>query len=171
MRRRPAGLERLGAESAEASLPAAVVLQSVSETLLIEVRPQAIAEMQFRERAFPEQKVAEAPLASGANQQVDGACGIRAMIDFVQQAVKILGIEVRGAAGPPRGLHYAVLRGVVDRYAQEHSRAGGARPLALLNGPKQVLAEAIAPADHVDSYRLLDTAACLGEQVLAKQAH
>src|SRR6266404_2652035 len=134
------------AEAAEAPLPAPVVLECGAKSPLIEVRPKAIAEMEFRERAFPEQKVAEPSLASGANQQVDLGCGISAMINFMQQAVKVLRRQIRVAPGAPRGLHDAVLRGVVDGNSQEHARARRARPLALLDGPEQVLAEPVAPS-------------------------
>src|SRR5258707_14385266 len=97
------------AEAAEAPLPPAVVLECAAKSPLIEIRPKAIAEMEFRKRAFPQQKVAEAPLASGANQQVDLGCGICAMIDFMQQAVKVLRRKIRIAPGAPRGLHDTVL--------------------------------------------------------------
>src|ERR1700722_9091772 len=79
-------LARFGREAAEASLPAAVVLECPEKPLFIEVRPMAIAEMQLCERAFPQQKIAETPFVSGADQQVDLACGMGAMINFVQQA-------------------------------------------------------------------------------------
>src|SRR3984885_3431205 len=114
-------LDRLGAQATKAPLSTAIVLECGSKPLLIEVRPQAVAEMQLRKCAFPEQKIAEAPLVAGANQQVDLAGGVGAMIDFMQQAVKVLGAKIRAAIGPPRGLHDAVLRRVVDRDAQEHS--------------------------------------------------
>src|SRR5258708_18605476 len=122
------------AEATEAPLPAPVVLECAAKSPLVEVRPKAIAEIEFCKRAFPEQKVAEAPLASGANQQVDLGCGVGAMIDFMQQAVKVLRRKIRVAPGALRGLHDAVLRRVVDRYSQEHAGASRARSLALLDG-------------------------------------
>src|SRR5580692_12530534 len=79
-------LTRFCREAAEASLPPAVVLERVVEALRVEVGPKAIAEVQLRKRAFPEQEIAEAPFVAGADQQVDFPCGIGAMIDFVQQA-------------------------------------------------------------------------------------
>src|SRR5260370_22661723 len=121
------------AEAAEAPLPAPVVLECGAKLPLIEVRPKAIAEMELRKRAFPEQKVAEAPLASCANQQIDLGCGIGAMIDFMQQAVKVLRGKIRIAPGAPRGLHDAVLRRIVDRNSHEHARTRRARSRALLD--------------------------------------
>src|SRR6267378_100124 len=171
MRRASAELVCIRAEAAEAPVPPAVVLERAAQSPLIEVRPKAIAEMEFCKRAFPQQKVAEAPLAAGANQQVDFGCGICAMIDLMQQAVKVLGREFRFPPGAPRGLHDAVLRRVVDRYSQEHARALRARSFALLDGPKQVLAEPVAPPDHIDPNRLLHATACFGKQILAEQTH
>src|SRR4029077_6366395 len=135
MRRAAAALACLHAEAAEAPLSAAVVLERAAKSPLIEVRPKAIAEMEFCKRAFPEQKIAEAPLAAGANQQVDLGRGICAMIDFMQQAVKGLRRKILMVPGAPRGLHDAVLRRVVDRYSQEHTGARRARSFALLDGP------------------------------------
>src|SRR5882724_8555178 len=131
-------LECLGAQGAEAPLSAAEDLQCAAKTPLIEVRPQTVAEVQLGKRAFPQQKIAEAPFASGANQQVDLAGRMRAMIHFEQQAMEVRGGQIRVERGAPRRLHDAVLGRVVDRNAQEHSRARRARSLALLDGPKQV---------------------------------
>src|SRR5450631_2353425 len=151
MCRGAAELERLCGERTEAPLPAAVVLERASETPFIELRPQTIAEIEFRKRAFPEQKVAEPALVSSANQQIDLACGIQAMIDFVQQAVKVRDGESRTGLCAVCGVHDAVLRRVIDGNAQQHSGTRRARTLALLDGSKQVLAEPIAAADHIEA--------------------
>src|SRR3984957_16570978 len=158
------------AEAAEAPLSAAVVVECASKSPLVEVRPEAIAEVELRERAFPEQKIAQALLASGANQQVDLGCRICAMIDLLKQPVKILGRKIRIALGAPRRLHDAVLRRIVECYSQQHSGTPSPRLFPLLDGPKQVLAEPIAPPDHVDANRFLHAAAGLGKQILAEQA-
>jgi len=63
-------LHGFGAEAAETPLPAAVVLERAPKAALIEVGPQAIAEMQLREGGFPQQKITESPLAAGADQQI-----------------------------------------------------------------------------------------------------
>ena len=63
-------------EAAEAPLSTPVIVECASKSPLVEVRPEAIAEVELCERAFPEQKIAQAPLASGANQQVDLGCRI-----------------------------------------------------------------------------------------------
>src|ERR1700733_11418344 len=102
-------LQRLRAQPAEAPLPAAIVFQRVPKTLFIEVRPQTIAEVQLRERGFPEQKIAEPPFVPGADQQVDGADCMGAVIGFEQQAVKVLGGQIGGAFATKRRLPDAVL--------------------------------------------------------------
>src|SRR6202041_3408180 len=107
-------LQRLRAQPAEAPLPAAIVFQSVPETLFIEVRPQTIAEVQLRERGFPEQKIAEPPFVPGADQQIDGADCVRAVIGFEQPAMKAIGGEIGGAFAATNRLQKRVLRGGVD---------------------------------------------------------
>ena len=63
--------ERVFVDRAEASLAARVLLQGCVECVLIEVRPQALDEVQLGVRALPEQEVAEAFLAAGADEQID----------------------------------------------------------------------------------------------------
>src|ERR1700691_5571639 len=102
-------LQRLRAQSAEAPLPPAVVLERLPKTRFIEVRPQAVAEVQFGECGFPEQKVAEPPFIAGADQQIDGARRMIAVIGFEQQAMKVIGCQLRAAGGEPGRLQDAVL--------------------------------------------------------------
>jgi len=45
-------------EAAEAPLPASEIVECAPKSPLIEVRPEAIAEVELRERAFPEQEIA-----------------------------------------------------------------------------------------------------------------
>ncbi len=98
--------------------------------------------MQLRVSALPEQKIAQALLAAGADEQVDLAGVMRAVIDLVQQASKSFGIEMRIAGGAARGLQNAVLGRVIDRDAQVHPRAVGGHALALLDGAQQTVAQA-----------------------------
>src|SRR6202041_345183 len=119
-------LQRLRAHPPKALLPAAIVFQRVPKTLFIEVRPQTIAEVQLRERGFPEQKIAEPPFVPGADQQIDGADCMGAVIGFEQQAMKALGSQIGGAFAATSRLQDAVLRGVVDGDAQQHSGAARA---------------------------------------------
>src|SRR5277367_6277208 len=76
------------ADAAEAPLAAVIVFERAQKTLLIEIRPQTVAEMQFRERAFPEEKVAQTPFVAGTDQEIDLARGMEAMVDVMQQAVR-----------------------------------------------------------------------------------
>ena len=65
-------LYSLRAQPAEAPLAAAIVIERTLKALLVEVRPQAIAEVQFRKRRLPEQKITEPSFVAGADQQIDG---------------------------------------------------------------------------------------------------
>src|SRR5579863_2078569 len=88
-------LDRPRIEAAEAALSPVIVLEGAVKTPLIEVRPQAVAEMQFRERGFPQQKIAQAPFVTCANQEVDLAHRISAVIDFIEQPVEARSVELR----------------------------------------------------------------------------
>src|ERR1035438_5848259 len=147
---------RIAPQCAKSALATGVVLECAVEPLLAEVRPETVGEVQLRISAFPQQKIAEPLFAAGANQQIDLACGIQGMIDFVQQAPKRLTIKIRDVLGPPRSRNDAVLRRIVDRDAQVHSGSGGAQALALLDRAQQTLAEPIAPAADIEADRLLD---------------
>src|ERR1700691_2024090 len=62
-------------DAAEASLAAGVVGERLRERRLVEIRPQAVDEMEFGVRTFPQQEVAQASLAAGADQEVHGRRG------------------------------------------------------------------------------------------------
>src|ERR1700722_5545958 len=164
-------LARLAAERAEAPLTPSEVLERASKAQLVEIRPQAIREVQLRVGAFPEQEVAQALLAAGADQKVDLAGRMRAVIHLVQQAIEGIGVQIRIGAGAARGLEDAVPRGVVDGDAQVHPVARRAHALTLLDRTQQALAQPIPSADDVDADRLLDAAAGFAEQGLAEQKH
>ena len=65
---------RLIRDAPEAALAAREVLKRPRESCRIEVRPQAVDEVQLGVGAFPQQKIAQALLAAGADQQVDIRC-------------------------------------------------------------------------------------------------
>ena len=66
----PASSGRRGAAAAEAALAAGVVGQRRVQVLRAEVRPVAVAEVQLRVGALPEQEVADAKLPGGADQEL-----------------------------------------------------------------------------------------------------
>ncbi len=67
--------------------------------LLVEVRPQALGEVQFGVGALPEKKIAEAFFPAGADQKVDFRRGARGMVHLVQQAMKAWGTGTSGIFG------------------------------------------------------------------------
>src|SRR3979490_2298684 len=60
----------VGDNCAKAPLALCIRLERVLEGLLVEVRPQAVGEIQLGVRALPKPEVAQAPVAAGANQQI-----------------------------------------------------------------------------------------------------
>src|SRR5512137_389471 len=55
---------------AEASLPAGVETQCRVERGIVEVGPERVAEIELRIRQVPEQEIADALLATGADEQI-----------------------------------------------------------------------------------------------------
>src|SRR5687767_5851185 len=60
-----------GRQRAEATLPPVKVNECALEICRVEIGPALVGEVELRVRAFPQQKIAEAALAAGANQQID----------------------------------------------------------------------------------------------------
>src|SRR5688572_2936430 len=61
-------------DGAESAVATRVLLQCFVERALVEVRPQAVDEMQLGVCALPQEEIAEALLATGADQQIDLRC-------------------------------------------------------------------------------------------------
>src|SRR5215510_7350875 len=59
-------------QAAEAAVAARKLAERGIERRLVEVGPERVDEHELRVGTFPEQEIAEAPLAAGPNQQVDG---------------------------------------------------------------------------------------------------
>ena len=118
---------------AEAPIAARVLLQRLVERALIEVRPQAVDEMQLRVRALPQQEIAQALFAAGADQQVDFRRRQCRVIHFREALDEARAIDV--VCGPHASARFdkAVLRRVVDRDAQTHAGAMRRGLLAALD--------------------------------------
>src|SRR5258708_1028507 len=56
---------------AKSPIPLAILGERLCEGIFVEIGPEAVDEMQLRVGAFPEQEVAEALLAAGADQEID----------------------------------------------------------------------------------------------------
>src|SRR5687768_8634015 len=61
-------------DGAESAVTTRVFLQRLVEGALVEVRPQTVDEMQLGVCALPEEEIAQALLATGADQEVDLRC-------------------------------------------------------------------------------------------------
>ncbi len=132
---------RLG-DAAEAALPARELIKRTRESCGIEIRPQAVNEVQFGIGAHPQQKIAQAALATAADQQIHlggswlGVVGLR-------KEGKVLGgyLRRRGVAQPAPGLDRGgyVAAGVVDGEAQVQPPALRSHAFAVLDLPEQPL--------------------------------
>ena len=81
----------------------AIRRERVSEGLLVEIRPQGFREIQLRVRALPQQEVAQALLAAGANQEIHLGRRRRCMIDVREPLGETrtvdVGLGLQAAAG------------------------------------------------------------------------
>src|SRR6266404_3925815 len=125
----------VGDNCAKAPLALSIRLERVLEGLLVEVRPQAVGEVQLGVRALPQQEVAQAPLAAGANQQIHLGRRRQGMIDVREPRGEARTVDAGLGLQAPAGLEEAMLRGVVHGDAQMHATAMRARLLAALDLP------------------------------------
>ena len=130
---------------AEAPLAAGVLGQRLVERRLVEVRPQLVAEVQLGVGALPEQEVADAQLARGADQQLG--------------VVHLRGVQVtaEGSAPSPLPRAAASRRGrvqqlpaaaVVEGDVQRHPRVGCGERFGLLDAAHQLLRYAVTAPDE-----------------------
>src|ERR1700722_17675285 len=156
-------------DAAEAALPARELSEGVRESCGIEIRPQAVNEVQLRIGALPQQKVAQAALAAAANEQIDLRCRGLRMLSLSQEAQGLRGILERDVAQAAPGLDEHLATRVVDGEAQVQPRALRSQAFAALDLPEQRLAQAVAPANHVQADGLGEAAVGLRQQVASQQ--
>src|SRR5262245_15714752 len=92
--------------ASEAAVAAPELAQRGIERRLVEVGPERVDEHELRVGAFPEQEIAEAALAAGPNQQVDGD------FDVGIHGRRELALEVLRREGARCGLRDRSARGV-----------------------------------------------------------
>src|ERR1700722_18522317 len=155
--------------AAEAALPARQLSEGVRESCGIEIRPQAVNEVQLRIGALPQQKVAQAALAAAADEQIDLRCRGLRMLSLSQEAQVLRGILERDVAQAAPGLDEHLATRVVDGEAQVQPRALRSQAFAALDLPEQRLAQAVAPANHVQADGLGEAAVGLRQQVASQQ--
>src|ERR1700722_3941979 len=156
-------------DAAEAALPARELSEGVRESCGIEIRPQAVNEVQLRIGALPQQKVAQAALAAAADEQIDLRCRGLRMLSLSQEAQVLRGILERDVAQAAPGLDEHLATRVVDGEAQVQPRALRSQAFAALDLPEQRLAQAVAPAHHVQADGLGEAAVGLRQQVASQQ--
>lgn len=104
------------------------------QLVVIELRPQDLAEVQLGVGTLPNQKVAQARLATRADEQIRLGQGVGAQIGlqtFRGQLLQgLVGVGVLPSAG---GLQNVPAPTVVDRHRQVHHRALGGQALAQID--------------------------------------
>src|SRR5580704_2155019 len=156
-------------DAAEAALPARELSEGVRESCGIEIRPQAVNEVQLGIGALPQEKIAQAALAAAADEQIDLRCRGLRMLSLSQEAQVLRGILERDVAQAAPGLDEHLATRVVDGEAQVQPRALRSQAFAMLDLPEQRLAQAVAPANHVQADGLGEAAVGLRQQVASQQ--
>src|SRR5215467_1320705 len=117
----------LRGNGAEATLAHLELCERAHELLLGELRPHASREVELGVRALPEEEIAEALFAAGANEEIDIADRegiVRDLREQVREALarQLLAVRERG------GLHDGLARRVIDGDAEmQVSAVGGGR--------------------------------------------
>src|ERR1700731_2979660 len=99
--------------SAKAPLPLPILLERVLEGLVVEIRPQAVDEIKLGVRALPQQEVAQALLATGADEEIHLGRGRHRMINVGESLGEAsavdAGVGLQAPAGSGEaGLHHGV---------------------------------------------------------------
>src|SRR5471032_2611106 len=164
----------LGADAAIPPLAFAELGDRLFEMLLAEIRPQGVDEHQFGVGALPEQKVADALLATGADEQIRIGDARGQQLTLEACFVDLVGRDLsrrdlaREIARRPQNL---VARAVVDADVDVDARVGARARLGVGDVLLDILGQAVAVADHA---QLRAVAAELFEfvpQVVAQQSH
>src|ERR1700682_2635988 len=126
----------------------------------VEVRPHARGEDQLGVGGFPEQKIAEALLAAGSNDQVDFG---------PEQCGEIVARCIMGKAA--RGFEDGIAAGIIDGESEMQARAGGGGRFGAFDDGEEQARKTVAAADDGDAHTVLDAAVALPAQVMMGEAH
>ena len=144
---------------AKAAIAPAEFAHRGGQIALAEIGPQTRREDQLGIGALPEQEIAEAAFAAGANQQVDRRTE-SALQGFARQTGDAAGRREDGVAA-----------GIVERNPQAEAMPARRRLFRLSDGPLQRGAQAIAAADDFQPDAVLHAAVRLFFEVVREQAH
>src|SRR5688572_33142435 len=156
-------------DGAESAIASRVLLQCLVESALVEVRPEAVDEMQLGVCALPEHEIAESLLAASADQQVDLRRGQCHVVDCGERLGEARTIDAVCRSQPTADFDEAVLCRIVHGNTQTHAGAMRRGAFAALDQVEQLHTQAVATADDVDADRLLDATPRLCLQMLLEQ--
>jgi len=131
-------------QASEASMAAAEFAQCLAKREPIELRPHAFGENQFRIGAFPEQKIAQPPFASAADQQIDR---LRIAHRFFKAFAR-----KRPAAGPFASAHDGFAGRIINGQTQVKPDAWTRRCLGEFDRFTKPDWNTIAPPDYRQPY-------------------
>ena len=166
--RRRAG--RVG-QAPEAALAPPELRERCGQVGRLEVGPHAVGEMELGVRALPEEEVGQAPLAAGADQQIDVGHGRTVARRLRDHPAEELEVGRRGSRPAERGARDRLARGVVEGDAEMEPRAAARRALDAPDRPHDRRREAIAPPDDAHAQAVLHAARGLRAQVGAQEPH
>src|SRR5919108_638203 len=166
--------ERLFARESETALARIEGAQRVLEMRHVEIRPQCLAEVQLGVGEIPQQEIADAVIAAGADEQVRVAgVGQR---QLARETLLVDGVERHGAArhlrgDAPRGLHDIPASAVAHRHLQLEARVGAGELFGGRHARLQLDAERVAVADETQPHLVLVQFFDLAVQGFEEQLH
>ena len=138
----------LSARHAEAPFAPLEPAKSFVKVLGSKVRPEGFRKPKLRIGRLPKNKVGNAPLAAGADHQVDGPRPGHAELVFKAFYINRPAFELKGA----RGLHNVPAAAVIEANIEVHTEGIFSNGFSLINGDVEVLRKCASVADDMHAH-------------------
>ena len=148
----------MGVNTAETALPALVIEQRSGERYFVEIRPEHIGDVQLGVGQLPEQEVADALFAAGANQQV--RINLPGSEELIGKLVLIDGTWLELTAGhtlrqQPSGAHQLPPAAVIGAYVEVNAGVMSGATSGISDQLLQPLGQLIQVTQKTDAHLLL----------------
>src|SRR5690348_1087874 len=156
--RREARWELIGADgfgdAAEAAVAGEEIVEGFCEVFGLKIGPHAGREEKLGVGAFPEEEIAEAAFASGADEQIDVRNRSAGIGDFAEAAAKFALRDFEAGKHPAGGTKNGVTRRVVNGDAKIERVAVSGDALGFVDGLGERARNAVAASDdaHADAF-------------------
>ncbi len=124
-------------------------------------------EYEFREGAFPQQKIRKPLVAAGADQQID--LRRASVVDFREDIAERFRRKLRDLVEAARRMINRLARGVIHRQPEMQPRALGRGRFRIADGLPQRGGQAVPPPDDAEPHAFLDAMRRFGEQIFVEQ--